>query len=199
MYHPDVLSIRPMRATHARTVVWLAIVLACGSRASALNPALDVSQYGHTAWTVREGFFSSGVLSIAQTRDGYLWVGTESGLFRFDGVRTIGWQFSGREQLPHEFIAKLLATRDGRLWIGTFAGLASWKDGRLVTYPEFVGQVVDALIEDAQGTVWAGTMESQTDACVRSARQLTAAGKTVVSARACSPCSRTAELFGSEP
>ena len=124
----------------------------------ALNPALDINQYAHTAWTVRDGFFGGRVLSIAQTPDGYLWVGTESGLFRFDGVRAVRWQPPGAARLPHATIAKLLVTRDGRLWIGTFAGLVSWKNGRLVTYPELAGQVVPSLVEDAQGTVWAGTL-----------------------------------------
>src|SRR5215467_8141366 len=50
-----------------------------------LDPALDVSQYAHTAWKVREGFTKDQVNSIAQTPDGYLWLGTESGLVRFDG------------------------------------------------------------------------------------------------------------------
>jgi ligand-binding sensor domain-containing protein len=110
-------------------------LLACGSPTYALNPALDISQYGHTAWTIRDGFFTSRVTTIAQTPDGYLWLGTESGLLRFDGMRTVRWQPRGGERLPSESISNLMVAHDGRLWIGTSAGLASWKDGRLVTYP----------------------------------------------------------------
>src|SRR5437879_6258291 len=54
-----------------------------------LNPSLQINQYAHKAWTIREGFFKSKVLSIAQTPDGYLWIGTDSGLVRFDGVRIV--------------------------------------------------------------------------------------------------------------
>jgi signal transduction histidine kinase/ligand-binding sensor domain-containing protein len=147
-----------MQAARTRAIVSLAIVLGCYSRASALNPTLEINQYAHTAWTIREGFFTSPVSSIAQTPDGYLWVGTESGLFQFDGVRTVRWQPGGSEHLPSTTIQKLLVARDGGLWIGTQAGLASWKDGRLVTYPEVAGQIVGALVEDSQGTVWAGTI-----------------------------------------
>jgi signal transduction histidine kinase/ligand-binding sensor domain-containing protein len=125
--------------------------------ALALNPALDVSQYAHTAWTVREGFLKSRVFAIAQTPDGYLWLGTDAGLFRFDGVRMVRWQPGGETQLPHATVSELLVARDGRLWIGTIGGLASLKDGRLVTYPELAGEVVSALAEDSLGTVWAGT------------------------------------------
>ena len=44
--------------------------------------------------------------------------------------------------------------RDGRLWIGTYNGLASWKDGKLTHYPELDGQVIEALLEDREGTIW---------------------------------------------
>lgn len=137
-------------------VIALGIVLACCPCASALNPSLDISQYAHASWTIREGFFKGVIYSIAQTPDGYLWLGTELGLFRFDGVRSTPWQAPAGDYLPSSNIPSLLATRDGRLWIGTTKGLASWKDGKLTHYPELAGQAVDSLLEDRDGTVWAG-------------------------------------------
>ncbi len=139
-----------------RAIACLAIALACDSPTSALNPALHIEQYVHTAWKIGEGFLSSQVMSIAQTPDGYLWIGTESGLLRFDGVKAVRWRAD--ETLAGAEISKLLVTRDGRLWIGSAAGLASWKDGRLVSYPEFAGHSVGSLIEGAHGTVWAGSV-----------------------------------------
>ena len=76
-----------MANTRTRAVVWLAMLLTCRACAFALDPALDINQYGHTAWTIREGFFRGTIYSIAQTPDGYLWLGTEFGLLRFDGNR----------------------------------------------------------------------------------------------------------------
>ena len=108
-----------------RAAVALGVILACCPCALALNPALDISQYAHTAWTIRDGFFDSPVQTIAQTPDGYLWLGTEFGLFRFDGVRKVAWNPPGGERLPSANVLKLLVTREGRLWIGTRAGLAS--------------------------------------------------------------------------
>jgi len=136
----------------------LACALAWCSPALALNPALDVGQYAHTAWTVREGFLNSRVSAIAQTPDGYLWLGTETGLFRFDGVRMVRWQPRGQTQIPHVTVVKLLVSRDGRLWIGTGGGLASLKEGQLITYPELSGEVIGSLVEDSLGTVWVGTI-----------------------------------------
>ena len=123
--------LRRIRAAAAAGV--LAVFCPC---AWALNPALDISQFAHTSWTIRDGFFDSAIQTIAQTPDGYLWLGTEFGLFRFDGVRKIAWNPPGGERLSSTNICKLFVTRDGRLWIGTRTGLASWKDGRFLRYPE---------------------------------------------------------------
>ncbi|MCU1261230.1 MAG: periplasmic sensor signal transduction histidine kinase [Bryobacterales bacterium] len=144
-----------------RAAIAFGIVLAWCPCASALNPSLDVNQYAHTAWTVREGFFKATITSIAQTPDGYLWLGTEFGLLRFDGVRSVPWQPPAGEHLPGGPVRSLLASRDGRLWIGTTEGLASWKDGKLTRYPEIAGQV-RPLLEDREGTVWAGGFVSST-------------------------------------
>src|SRR6266853_3486517 len=132
------------------------ILLACCRCAFALNPSLDVNQYAHTAWTVREGFFKGAIYAIAQTPDGYLWLGTGFGLLRFDGVRSLPWQAPPGEHLPSSINRALVAARDVTLWIGTDEGLASWRDGKLTQYPELAGQLVAALLEDREGTIWAG-------------------------------------------
>ena len=132
------------------------MLLAAGSWVVALDPSLDVDQYAHTAWKVREGFSRGGILSIAQTPDGYIWLATEFGLLRFDGVKVVPWQPPAGQQLPSNFIVQLRVTRDGRLWIGTLKGLASWKDNKLTQYPELADQATNALLEDHEGTVWVG-------------------------------------------
>src|SRR5689334_17140980 len=134
------------------------ILLAWCPSAFALNPALDVSQYAHTSWKIREGFSKSVIRSIAQTSDGYLWLGTESGLLRFDGIRAVAWQPPTDQSLPSSQIWSLLASRDGTLWIGTSKGLASWKDGKLTAYTELADKYIFKLLEDREGAVWAGGM-----------------------------------------
>ena len=111
----------------SRALVALCVLLACCSCAFALDPSLDVSQYAHTAWKIREGFSKGRVTSIAQTPDGYLWLGTEFGLLRFDGVRNVSWDQAAGEHLPSRYIRNLLTAHDGRLWIGTTKG---WQAGR---------------------------------------------------------------------
>src|SRR5215213_5432255 len=131
------------------------LLLACCPSASALNPALDVSQYGHTSWRMRDGFPKSQIAAIAQTADGYLWLGTELGLVRFVGIRNVVWRPPGNEELPSKFILSLLVARDGTLWIGTDKGLASWKGGKLTQYAELAGRYIFTLLEDHEGSVWA--------------------------------------------
>ena len=135
--------------------VWLSILLASSVRALALDPSLDVNQYAHTSWKIREGFATGTIHEIVQTPDGYLWLATESGLLRFDGVRTVPWLPPSGESLPSNDIRGLLAGRDGTLWLGTAKGLVSWKDGKLTQYPELAGRDVGTLFEDHEGTVWA--------------------------------------------
>ena len=135
--------------------VWLSILMACNVCALGLDPSLDVSQYAHTSWKIREGFATGTIHEIVQTPDGYLWLATESGLLRFDGVRTVNWQPPPGESLPSNDIRGLIAARDGTLWLGTAKGLASWKDGKLTQYPDLAGRDVGTLIEDHEGTVWA--------------------------------------------
>jgi len=124
--------------------------------AFALNPALDVSQYAHTAWKIRDGFAKGSILSIAQTPDGYLWLGTAFGLYRFDGVRNVLWQPPPDQHLPSSTITSLVASRDGTLWVGTRNGLSSWKNGKLTQYAELAGLAIFALVEDHEGSIWAG-------------------------------------------
>ena len=126
--------------------------------ALALDPALEMNQYAHTAWKVREGFSKGTIQAIAQTSDGYLWLGTEFGLSRFDGVRNVPWQPPSGQQLPSGMVVKLFTSRDGTLWIGTDRGLASWKNGRLRQFAELAGQMIFTIVEDHEGAVWFGTV-----------------------------------------
>jgi signal transduction histidine kinase/ligand-binding sensor domain-containing protein len=147
--------VRPARALLALSALHL---LVCTPVALALNPSLEVSQYAHTAWTVRDGFSVGNIYAMAQTPDGYLWLGGEFGLSRFDGIRTIPWQPPAGQRLPDRNVNSLLVTRDGALWIGTFAGLVTWTGGNLTRPPALADQFVASLFEDREGTVWAGSL-----------------------------------------
>jgi hypothetical protein len=77
-----------------------------------------VSQYAHRAWLVRDGSFGGAPDAITQTTDGYIWVGTGSGIFRFDGARFEPWSSPDGKQFSPRQISALLGARVGSLWIG---------------------------------------------------------------------------------
>jgi signal transduction histidine kinase/ligand-binding sensor domain-containing protein len=136
-----------------------------------LDPALDVSQYAHTSWKVRDGFVAGAIGAVAQTPDGYLWLGTEYGLVRFDGVRAVIWHPPADKPLPSSWITSLLVARDGTMWIGTFKGLVSWKGEAVTEYPQLAGKSISTLIEDRRGTIWAaGTAATRGALCAVDAR-----------------------------
>jgi ligand-binding sensor domain-containing protein len=89
-----------------RVLVALACaLLALCSRALALHTSLDIRQYAHTAWTLGNGWLNGKVNAFAQTPDGYLWLGTSSGLVRFDGVRAAPLALPSGQQLPSNAIS----------------------------------------------------------------------------------------------
>jgi PAS domain S-box-containing protein len=146
----------PGRAGPAIVAMLTAVWLTGQPRVLALHSEEGPHSYAHTAWRVRDGAFRDSVAAIAQTPDGYLWLGTQFGLLRSDGVRHTLWEPPAGQALPSMNVRRLFVARDGRLWIGTQLGLASWKDGRLTHHREIRGQV-GGMIEDRTGTVWAGT------------------------------------------
>lgn len=119
----------------------------------ALDPSRQVSQYSHTAWRIADGFFNGTPQAIAQTADGYLWIGTEAGLVRFDGVRFVPWAAPNGEHLPSSRIHSLLGTRDGSLWIGTSRGLVKWNRFELTSI-QGGSAFIESLAEGPQGGVW---------------------------------------------
>jgi ligand-binding sensor domain-containing protein len=150
------MVITRMKQARTQATVSLMTLLACCTYAFALNPSLEINQYAHTAWKVRDGFAQGEITAIAQAPDGYLWLGTQFGLFRFDGVRVTNWQPPPEQHVPPGQIFSLLVSHDGTLWIGA-KGLASWKDGKLTWYPKFTDQYIFALREDREGDVWIGS------------------------------------------
>jgi len=128
------------------------------SAASGLDPAPSIRQFHHTAWTAKDGA-PNAILSITQTTDGYLWLGSLNGLFRFDGIRFEQYQPRFGESFPSNEIASLLALPDGGLWIGYVRGGASLliKD-HATNYGEKDGLPAGrlaAFVQDQSSAVWA--------------------------------------------
>jgi ligand-binding sensor domain-containing protein/signal transduction histidine kinase len=141
---------------------WLAglCLLLCAQLAHALDPQRQIAQFHHTAWTVKQGA-PGQVTALAQTADGYLWLATQVGLFRFDGVRFERYEPQGQQAFPATSISTLHATADGGLWIGFRYGAVSFlRDDRLIHYGEAQGLPTSTVFRFAQGhdgRLWAAT------------------------------------------
>jgi signal transduction histidine kinase/ligand-binding sensor domain-containing protein len=143
---------------------WLSALLfwLIPASAWALDPTRHLSQYAHAAWRARDGFFNGTPNVVAQTSDGYIWVGTNAGLLRFDGVRFVPWHPGNGQRLPAPYVVSLLPAHDGGLWIATLGGLSRWHNGALTTYPSGVGGIA-AILEDRQGKIWFSVHEPSAD------------------------------------
>jgi len=131
-------------------LIWLAPALL------ALDPHKTFTQYIRTVWTQADGLPQDTIRRITQTTDGYLWLGTEEGLARFDGYDFASFT-KANSPLPSNSITWLAAGRNGALWIGTTAGLVRYRDGAFTVFTVhqgLPGDVISSVFEDHQGTVW---------------------------------------------
>src|ERR1051325_7749408 len=136
--------------------------------AALLCPALRGQDAGHwngeqfrpTAWSVEHGA-PADIWALAQDRDGFLWLGTGSGLYRFDGVAFERFEPRQGENLRTNDITALSMQPDGTLWIGLFHGGASaLRDGRLTSYSArdgFPTSMVTSFARTADGPLWAAS------------------------------------------
>jgi len=136
-------------------------LLAQTSFLPSLDPQKTITQYSLDIWQYDQGLPQSAVQSLAQTPEGYLWLGLEEGLVRFDGVRFTHFHKGNTEEFTYDDVIALFVDRAGALWIGTDGGgLLSFKDGRfskLTTKDGLAHDVVNAIVEDKHGRLWVGT------------------------------------------
>jgi signal transduction histidine kinase/ligand-binding sensor domain-containing protein len=138
----------------------LAVLSVAANLQAALDPRQPISQYIHQSWQTAQGLPQNSVLSLAQTPDGYIWIGTEEGLVRFDGVRFSVFDRS-TTGLKNNIVLSLLVDHRHELWLGTYGGgVAHFHAGRFESYTTENGlpnNQVRALYEDAEGAIWIAT------------------------------------------
>jgi signal transduction histidine kinase/ligand-binding sensor domain-containing protein/CheY-like chemotaxis protein/HPt (histidine-containing phosphotransfer) domain-containing protein len=151
-----VLVLRGMAVRGALAVL---LIAACG-RAQALDPTMQPSQYVLDNWQIPEGLPQSSAQAIARTPDGYLWVGTQEGLARFDGVRFTVFDDGNEAAIPNKHISVLFVDRAGRLWIGTRTGIAVLENGHFTLFNGIAGlehAYIRSIVEGKNGRLWVGT------------------------------------------
>ncbi len=135
-------------------------VLPCGAEPTS-TPQTDSPWTVAGSWRQPEGLPQDTVITLLQTRDGYIWVGTRGGLSRFDGVRFTTFDDRNKSELRDNEVWALAESDDGSLWIGVYgAGLSRLRGGAFTQYTSKSGLVNDfvrALVTDTVGALWIGT------------------------------------------
>lgn len=145
------------RASRGRWGGWLVAALLVLTCRSGLAGGLDlnISDLGHRSWTVRDGSLPQRPLSLAQTNDGFIWVGTMDGLLRFDGVSFTVWPTALHDTYPDDnLIYSLLSSADGSLWVGTGTGVTRLLRGAPTSYVGQKAAEVVSMAEDARHRIW---------------------------------------------
>lgn len=155
------------RRAHALFIAAPVLLALCPRPALALDPVKDITQYMQTGWTSASSDLpENSAQAIAQTSDGYLWIGTQEGLSRFDGSRFITWTRHDTHGLASDFIQALAADPDGSLWVGTNSGLTHVVAAAGSADPAFTmfttrdglaSNNITSLCVDRQGRVWIGS------------------------------------------
>jgi signal transduction histidine kinase/ligand-binding sensor domain-containing protein len=139
----------------------LALAAAVAADSSALEPATPLGRLARQTWTMENGLPQNTVPVLLQSRDGFLWAGTELGLARFDGVNFRIFDHTASAAFPDAEIRCLLdAGGVAGLWIGTGDGLARWKSGTLTlltTHEGLPGDSILGLAQTTDGAVWVWT------------------------------------------
>ncbi|MGC2695454.1 MAG: two-component regulator propeller domain-containing protein [Candidatus Angelobacter sp.] len=103
----------------------------------------------------------NSIQALLQTRDGYLWIGTQEGLVRFNGMEFKVFNKSNTDVIRHNDVRVLYQDAEGTLWVGTFGGgLVSYKDGQFTNYTVHDGlsnNSITAILQDRKGNLWIGT------------------------------------------
>lgn len=142
-----------------RVVVLATFLLWLAGPLLALDPGSPVDRYPVDRWDTAGEKLSNTVVALAQTPDGFLWIGTTGGLARFDGLTFSRARLLGKGEGDSLEIRALLPGRNGTLWVGSSRGLIaySYRDGQARAFTEKDGIIQDGirrLFSDRTGYIW---------------------------------------------
>ena len=149
-----------LRHLLAKAALCSAALLACVP-ALALDPGKAFHHYVRNTWSIQQGLPQISVQSIVQDQQGYIWVATQAGLARFDGVRFTTYSPENQPALPGIWVRSLMVDSGGRVWIGTYKGMAVYDRGVFRSVPiadlkQFPALDINAMVED-EGRIVAAT------------------------------------------
>jgi ligand-binding sensor domain-containing protein/AraC-like DNA-binding protein len=158
-------------ANRRRQLLAAIIIFLLWSPSLALNPDKKIDEYLVDHWNISGGLPSNLIHSIAQTPDGYLWIATNKGLVRFDGLKFSMARFAKKEEIASGQTAvpeALYLDNNGKLWIGSSPGLTSYdcETRQFNTFTPAHGLTrgtIRRLTEDMKGNLWIGFVSEYID------------------------------------
>jgi PAS domain S-box-containing protein len=148
------------RVFRIRALSVCTLLLSLVTSACALDPGRDIHQFAHRSWGQKEGY-PGRTQALVQTTDGYLWLGTDSGVFRFDGVHFDRYSPKSGDKLRAGSVSNLAAFPDGSLWIAFRTGnqICELRNDYLRCYGKLDGITSNpiAIVQDHEGAIWAHT------------------------------------------
>jgi ligand-binding sensor domain-containing protein/AraC-like DNA-binding protein len=141
-------------------MLFLITLLGTAFQLPALDPDKPVNQYLLDEWGLDKGFPAGTVYSVTQTPDGYLWLGTSTGLVRYDGRKFDSFVIDDTLKPLERWVDQSLVDKQGVLWLTGNKGVTQYKNGRFKTFSTkdgLSGNIVIDIAEDSYGNLWIGT------------------------------------------
>jgi len=141
-------------------IYFLIILLSISCLLTALDPKISIDQYLSDKWTNKDGLPQNIITTIYQTSVGYLWIGTQEGIVRFDGVNMNVFNSNNVSEFNNNIISSIIEDNSENLWIGTFNGLLKYKNDKFKLFSSKDGLNSDMIIclkLDMDGDLWVGT------------------------------------------
>jgi signal transduction histidine kinase/ligand-binding sensor domain-containing protein len=136
----------------ALRVTALLVVFAAAARA--LVPGTPLGSMNRQSWTMENGLPQNTIQAMAQTADGYLWLGTEAGLVRFDGIQFALFDRASKPALPDNDVRCLMARTDGTLLVATAGGTVLLNRDSVTSTSEICSANALQARYDDGGTGW---------------------------------------------
>jgi signal transduction histidine kinase/ligand-binding sensor domain-containing protein len=143
------------------SILFSQLLLAQAERPVALDPQKALSQYTHEVWETGKTPLEGAIRAILQSKDGYIWIGTQEGLYTFDGDRFVVRNSANTVEMKNSSVYALAEDQEGTIWIATRDGLLEYRDNNFKRYSVKDGLTSNSILSlcvDYQGVLWIGSM-----------------------------------------
>ncbi len=125
-----------------------------------LNPEKSITQYSLKSWTIDDGLPSNALNDVFQSKNGYIWIATHSGVTRFDGINFTNYAIKNTKTMRTDAIRRICEDKSGLIWIGTQKGILQFRNNKLYRNEKLKmldNSNIERIFVDKNNAVWIGT------------------------------------------